>query len=197
MEIKSLKGLDNIVKSYKNITLLICALSLVVAALSVCLSFKSYQDSTARIYVLKDYGAEQVIDKRAQIKAHSEMFYHLFWEYDPSNFTKRINDALYLIGADGQTLRNEYAASGWFQRMQQNNIRFSVIIDSMKVDDHTYPYQVLVYGKQVILSESGTTFNNLWSKFEVINVSNNDKNPFGLQIQKFKLYNNSAYVEKK
>jgi len=197
MDIKVLSGIDNIVRGYKNIALSACALAALAITLAMFFGFKSYQDSSARIYVVKDYGTEQVIDKRAQIKAHSEMFYHLFFEYDPSNFTQRIDKALYLIGNDGKTLRDMYSSSGWYQKMQQNNIRFAAEVDSMRINDRIYPYEVTVYGRQAIMTDMGTKFNYIWSKFTVVNVNNNDNNPFGLQIDHFNIFNNQPYVAKK
>ncbi len=194
MKINSLSGIDSIVKTYKTTVITVVAVAGIISVCSLVFANQAYRDSSARIYVLKDYGAEQVIDKRAQIKAHSEMFYHLFFEYDPSNFSDRIDKALNLIGNDGKLYRDRYAASGWFQKMQQNNLRFAVGIDSMKVTGQSYPYHVEVYGKQTILAEGGAKTNLLWSRFDVAKVSNSDLNPFGLLIEHFDLYNNTAYV---
>ena len=192
---KSLTTIEEIVKSYKRFATITIVCSLLSIPLCTYILSRFMAEAATQVYVTRDFRVEKVVDKVSQIKYHSEMFYKLFFEIDQNNFKTRTDNALYLIGESGKMLRNTYAERNWYTQIVQNNARITVDVDTIRVNDKVYPYEVEVSAVMRITRESASSRRYINSHFIVKDVNNSDENPFGLMIENFTVTNNNEILD--
>lgn len=188
-EINKISFLDNSIKTWKYITIaIVTAFLLQGFAVYLCYA-QAIDKAIDRVYIARDFGLERVYDKRAMAKGHVINFYKLFFEIDAGNYKKNVAASLELVGESGKELAQLYSNNKYYDRIVSNNLWIGVDIDSVKIYNQAPPFLAEVFAKRVIRSTYGTKYTYLNSTMEINLVSNTDKNPFGMMIEKFKITN--------
>jgi len=188
-EINKISFLDNAIKTWKILTITI-VIAFLIQGFVVYIAFaKAVDKAIDRVYIARDFSLDRVYDKNAMVRGHVINFYKLFFEIDEGNYKKNVAAALQLVGESGKELAQVYSNNKYYDRIVSNNLWIGVNIDSLKILNNTPPYLVEVYAKRVIRSTYGTKYTYLNSTMEVNIVSNTDRNPFGMMIEKFKITN--------
>lgn len=186
-EINKISFLDNSIKTWKTITLLVIGAFLFQGFFVYIAYAKAVEKAIDRVYIARDFGLERVYDKKAMAKGHVINFYKLFFEIDAGNYKKNIAASLELVGESGKELANLYNNQKYYERIVTNNLSIGVDIDSIKLSNQVPPYFVEVFAKRVVRSTYGNKYAYLNSTMEVRIVSNTDQNPFGMMIENFKI----------
>jgi len=195
-KIQTLKKLDEAYKTSRliNLAVILCFF-LVVGVITI--SYKSaIIKGIDRVYVVRDNSVDRITDEREIAKQHVINFFKLFFEIDQFNFRRNVNDALYLIGQDGETLNKSLTANNFYSQLAATNMRCSVQIDSMIFQNTQTPFQVLVYAKWTKRNEYAKKINNLHCSMELVKTSNSEKNKLGYVIEKFRIFNQDEIQEK-
>ena len=74
---------------------------------------------------------------------------------------------------------------GFYQRLVSANISQEIVVDSVRVNMQTYPYEVSTYGKLFLLRESNITSYEFESSCRLVEVERSPSNPHGMMIEKF------------
>lgn len=196
-EIGTLSGINKIVKNYKTIALAAIFLSFLTFVISLWTAISFYSSAAQQIFIARDTRIEKVSDKKFMVEAHVTSFLKAFFAIDANNYRSSTEQALYLIGNQGKALYNTYKEGRWFDQIVQNNLHINVDIDSVQVDMSQYPYMVTFTSKMVMQRENETSKRFLNGRCHVIDTSNSQNNPFGLQITDFTITKNDDYVETK
>lgn len=186
-EIQKVSFLDNSIKIWKQITILLVFAFLIQSIIVFYLYTKAVEKAIDRVYIARDFSIDRVEDKRAMASGHVSNFYKLFFEIDAGNYKKNVSNALELVGESGKELAQVYANNKYYERIVSNNLWIGVNIDSVKILNNNPPFVAQVFAKRVIRSAYGTKYTQLNSEMEVHQVSNTEKNPFGMMIENFKI----------
>jgi hypothetical protein len=194
-KIHTLKKLDEAYKTsrYINLAVLLCFFFLV--AFLTIMYRSALVKGIDRIYLVKDNSIERMRDEKEISRQHILIFFKLFFEIDQFNYKKNVNEALFLIGKDGETLNKSLVSNNFYSQMVATNMRCAVDIDSIVFKTSSAPYQVLVYAKWTKRNEYAKKVNNLWCSMELIKTSNSAKNRLGYVIEKFKIFNQDEIKE--
>ena len=186
-ELAKMSFLDNGIKVWKQITILIVVSFLLQGIIVYYMYTRAVEKAIDRVYIARDFSLERIEDKRAMASGHVQNFYKLFFEIDAGNYKKNLNDALELVGESGKELAQVYANNKYYERIVSNNLWIGVNIDSIKILNNDPPFVAMVYAKRVIRSAYGTKYTQLNAEMEVHQVSNTVKNPFGMMIENFRI----------
>ena len=186
-ELAKMSFLDNGIKVWKQITILIVVSFLLQGIIVYYMYTRAVEKAIDRVYIARDFSLERIEDKRAMASGHVQNFYILFFEIDAGNYKKNLNDALELVGESGKELAQVYANNKYYERIVSNNLWIGVNIDSIKILNNDPPFVAMVYAKRVIRSAYGTKYTQLNAEMEVHQVSNTVKNPFGMMIENFRI----------
>ena len=186
-ELAKMSFLDNGIKVWKQITILIVVSFLLQGIIVYYMYTRAVEKAIDRVYIARDFSLERIEDKRAMASGHVQNFYKLFFEIDAGNYKKNLNDALELVGESGKELAQDYANNKYYERIVSNNLWIGVNIDSIKILNNDPPFVAMVYAKRVIRSAYGTKYTQLNAEMEVHQVSNTVKNPFGMMIENFRI----------
>ncbi|MBQ4820584.1 hypothetical protein [Aquimarina sp. MMG016] len=199
MELKTLKDIPTSFALAKRAVFLCLIVSVIVSAGSLTWAFFTAQSMRKTAYILTEdgqaalvqgiYGGEIDAYRKPEIMNHIKMFHTSFWEVDQFNYKRKVDQALYLAGRSGKQLYKTLEANGHFAKLSTENLRQKIVIDSIKVNDKSSPYQGRFYGKLRVLRTDQKTesVNEIRAKFVLYNVSRTNKNPHGLLIENYDL----------
>jgi hypothetical protein len=191
LSVKSLANIDYAFRTSRYVSLG-CIAGFLLISILLCWFYKeAIVRNIDRVYIARDFSIDRVTDKVAMVKGHVMNFYKLFFEIDQYNYKSNVNMALELIGESGKELNKIYANGNYYSRLVNNNLSIAVDIDSINVYNRDPPYKVAVYGKRYIRSSYGTKGTWLNAVMDVYQVSNSDKNPFGMMIEHFQVTNDA------
>ena len=74
---------------------------------------------------------------------------------------------------------------GFYQRLVSANISQEIVVDSVRVNMQTYPYEAATFGKLFLLRESNITSYEFESSCRLVEVERSPSNPHGMMIEKF------------
>ncbi len=197
MELDSLKEIP---KTFKIVKIALFASISFCLLLSIGCMFWSYMISTRylnRTYLITNDGKAVIANsmskydvdqhRKPEIINHIKEFHKLFFEIDQFNYQTRVNKSLYLIGNSGKDLYKTLQAKRHYSHLASNNLKHIVKIDSIVVNNKTYPYRGAFYGK-VIIKRTDQRLQNeqrIFSNFELTNVNRTEENPHGLLIENY------------
>lgn len=84
----------------------------------------------------------------------------------------------------------DLAEKGYYNRIISGNILQRVVIDSVRCNFNSYPYQVETFAKQFITRASNITERSLITSCRLINSVRSDNNPQGFIIKQFNVIEN-------
>jgi conjugative transposon TraK protein len=171
--------------------------------------YSSYQFAEAqrnRIYVLENGQplllalSHNVEDNRvAEAISHVRRFHEYFFTISPekSAIEYNIDKALFLADNMAADYYIKLKEDGFYERIISSGILCEIIVDSVKIDDTTYPYKAYTFGKTSIIRSSSILYRNLETVCDLVNSTRTENNPHGFIIEKWKIVNNSDIKEVK
>lgn len=207
--------MDNVVKYFNSIeatvrkcrTVTIAASIMTVLIVLGCVGATTYAVMTAKsqIYVVDNgsaYTAKAVsnnAEKDMEARDHVARFHELLFNLAPSaEAIKRNTDrALLMSDRSAYDYCQDLSEKGFYERMVSANISQQIVVDSVKVDVGTYPYEATTFGKLYIMRESNITQYQFESRCRLVDVARSDSNPHGLMIERFRVTRNENIATKK
>ena len=86
---------------------------------------------------------------------------------------------------------------GFYERIISAGILCEIMVDSVKIDDTTYPYKAYTYGKTSIIRSTSILYRNIETECDLVNSTRTENNPHGFIIEKWKIIDNSDIKEVK
>lgn len=133
-------------------------------------------------------------DRIYEYENHVKLFYSLFFSYDENNYKQHIDDALYLIGDSGKALYKLYQDNHLYAQIMQNNLIVDTKVDAIDINMDKLPKEGTVYARQFIKntaqSEQEITIQNMHATFSLHDVARSRKNPHGIKLDHFTIFNN-------
>lgn len=186
--------------------ILITILALSIGGYAIYSSYQFAEAQRSKIYVLENGQplllalSHNVEDNRtAEAISHVRRFHEYFFTVSPekSAIEYNINKALFLsdnIAADYYIKLKE---DGFYERIISAGILCEIMVDSVKIDDTTYPYKAYTYAKTSIIRSSSILYRNLETVCDLVNSTRTENNPHGFIIEKWKIIDNSDIKEVK
>lgn len=198
---KLIKYFDNIETSFKRMKVI----TLAAVSACVCISLGAIfiasgmiSDASDQIFVI-DKGSAMMAartpeDENRDLEAvdHITRFHELMFNLSPNaeSIKRNLDRALVMSDRSAYEYWSDLSERGFYQRLVSANISQEVVIDSVKVDMLTYPYQAKTYGRMFMLRESNITAYELETTCRLVDVERSQSNPHGLMIEKFRVTKN-------
>ena len=198
---KIIKYFDTIETSFRKlkfITVASIASGVIIALGAVYISGQQMLSNTANIYVI-DRGSAVMAARSGQdayrdleVKAHIESFHELMFNLSPNSesIKRNLDRALVMSDKSAYDYWSDLSERGFYSRIVSANISQEIVIDSVKVDMSSYPYQAKTYAKVFMLRESNITAYDFESSCRLVDVERSPSNPHGLMIEKFRVSKN-------
>lgn len=202
-------SLQNIQKAFALTRIYLILITIVLLALGGYAIYSSYQfaeSQRSKIYVLENgqplllalsHNVEE--NRVAEAKSHVRRFHEYFFTISPEKtaIEYNINKALFLSDNVAADYYIKLKEDGFYERIISAGILCEIMVDSVKIDDTTYPYRAYTYGKTSIIRSSSILYRNLETVCDLVNSTRTENNPHGFIIEKWKIINNSDIKEVK
>lgn len=198
--LKSLRNIQSTFQLMKGILVLVIVACTVISVTAVWKAFEFAEAQRQKIYVL-DEGraltlalAQDVYQNRmAEARAHVKQFHKFFFTLSPSASAIEYNmgEAMKLADNEAMEQYENMKEQGFFQRLIAGGVSCELKVDSIIVDDASYPYYARFYGMVSLIRSSSVTFRNLETECSLINCTRSDDNPHGFIIEKWHIIDNS------
>ena len=198
---KIIKYFDTIETSFRKlkfITVASIASGVVIALGAVYISGQQMLSNNDNIYVI-DRGSAVMAARSGQdayrdleVKDHIERFHELMFNLSPNSesIKRNLDRALVMSDKSAYDYWSDLSERGFYSRIVSANISQEIVIDSVKVDMSSYPYQAKTYAKVFMLRESNITAYDFESSCRLVDVERSPGNPHGLMIEKFRVSKN-------
>lgn len=198
---KIIKYFDTIETSFRKlkfITVASIASGVVIALGAVYISGQQMLSNNDNIYVI-DRGSAVMAARNGQdayrdleVKDHIERFHELMFNLSPNSesIKRNLDRALVMSDKSAYDYWSDLSERGFYSRIVSANISEEIVIDSVKVDMSSYPYQAKTYAKVFMLRESNITAYDFESSCRLVDVERSPSNPHGLMIEKFRVSKN-------
>ena len=202
-------SLQNIQKAFALTRIYLILITVFTISIGGYAIYSSYQFAEAqreKIYVLENgqplllalsHNVEE--NRTAEAKSHVKRFHEYFFTISPekSAIEYNINKALFLADNVAADYYIKLKEDGFYERIISAGIICEIVVDSVRIDDTTYPYKAYTYGKTSIIRQSSIMYRNLETECELINSTRTENNPHGFMIEKWRVINNSDIKEVK
>jgi conjugative transposon TraK protein len=202
-------SLQNIQKAFaltRIYLILITVFTLSVVGYAIYSSYQFAEAQRSKIYVLENgqplllalsHNVEE--NRIAEAKSHVRRFHEYFFTVSPEKtaIEYNINKALFLADNMAADYYIKLKEDGFYERIISAGILCEIIVDSVKIDDTTYPYKAYTYGKTSIIRSSSIMYRNLETECQLLNSTRTENNPHGFMIEKWKVIDNSDIKEVK
>lgn len=125
---------------------------------------------------------------------HVTRFHELMFNLSPNAESIRRNTDKALVMSDRSAY--EYWADlserGFYQRLVSANISQEIVVDSVRVDMQSYPYEAVTYGRLFMLRESNITAYQIETTCRLVDVERSPGNPHGMMIERFRVRRNES-----
>lgn len=198
---KIIKYFDTIETSFRKlkfITVASIASGVVIALGAVYISGQQMLSNNDNIYVI-DRGSAVMAARSGQdayrdleVNDHIERFHELMFNLSPNSesIKRNLDRALVMSDKSAYDYWSDLSERGFYSRIVSANISQEIVIDSVKVDMSSYPYQANTYAKVFMLRESNITAYDFESSCRLVDVERSPSNPHGLMIEKFRVSKN-------
>ena len=198
---KIIKYFDTIETSFRKlkfITVASIASGVVIALGAVYISGQQMLSNNDNIYVI-DRGSAVMAARSGQdayrdleVKDHIERFHELMFNLSPNSesIKRNLDRALVMSDKSAYDSWSDLSERGFYSSIVSANISQEIVIDSVKVDMSSYPYQAKTYAKVFMLRESNITAYDFESSCRLVDVERSPSNPHGLMIEKFRVSKN-------
>ena len=202
---KIIKYFDTIETSFRKlkfITVASIASGVIIALGAVYISGQQMLSNNDNIYVI-DRGSAVMAARSGQdayrdleVKDHIERFHELMFNISPNSesIKRNLDRALVMSDKSAYDYWSDLSERGFYSRIVSANLSQEIVIDSVKVDMSSYPYQAKTYAKVFMLRESNITAYDFESSCRLVDVERSPSNPHGLLIEKFRVSKNENMV---
>lgn len=198
---KLIKYFDNIETAFRKMKVLTVAA--VAACTLICIGSLAVagwvmMESSNQVFVI-DKGsavmaARTEADANRDLEAmdHLTRFHELLFNLSPNAESIKRNTDRALVMSDRSAYQYwaDLSERGFYQRLVSANISQEIVVDSVKVDMNSYPYEAVTYGRLFMLRESNITAYQLETECRLVDVERSPGNPHGLMIEKFRVRRN-------
>lgn len=198
---KLIKYFDNIETAFRKMKVLTVAA--VAACTLICIGSLAVagwvmMESSNQVFVI-DKGsavmaARTEADANRDIEAmdHLTRFHELLFNLSPNAESIKRNTDRALVMSDRSAYQYwaDLSERGFYQRLVSANISQEIVVDSVKVDMNSYPYEAVTYGRLFMLRESNITAYQLETECRLVDVERSPGNPHGMMIEKFRVRRN-------
>lgn len=196
--IKYFETVETSFRKMKFITAASIASGIVIALGSVFIAGRMTLSGSDNIYVI-DRGSAVMAARSGEdayrdleVKDHIERFHELMFNLSPNSesIKRNLDRALVMSDKSAYDYWSDLSERGFYSRMVSANISQEIVIDSVRVDMSSYPYQARTYAKIYMLRESNITAYDFESSCRLVDVQRSQSNPHGLMIEKFRVIRN-------
>lgn len=199
MEFKSLSNIESSFKHLRLFSIVFLCMCTLLMCYSVWKAYSFAEMQREKIYVL-DQGKSLILalsqdlsqNRPVEAKEHTRRFHELFFSLSPdkSAIENNIQRALFLSDRSAYAHYRDLAEQGYYNRIISGNINQRVEIDSIVCNFNVYPYDVVTYGRQLIIREKSVTERSLVTRGRLLNSNRSDNNPHGFILEAFQVIKN-------
>lgn len=199
MEFKSLSNIESSFKHLRLFGIVFLCMCTLLTGYSVWKAYSFAEMQREKIYVL-DQGKSLILalsqdlsqNRPVEAKEHTRRFHELFFSLSPdkSAIENNIQRALFLSDRSAYAHYRDLAEQGYYNRIISGNINQRVEIDSIVCNFNVYPYDVVTYGRQLIIREKSVTERSLVTRGRLLNSNRSDNNPHGFILEAFQVIEN-------
>lgn len=199
MEFKSLSNIESSFKHLRLFSIVFLCMCTLLTGYSVWKAYGFAEMQREKIYVL-DQGKSLILalsqdlsqNRPVEAKEHTRRFHELFFSLSPdkSAIENNIQRALFLSDRSAYAHYRDLAEQGYYNRIISGNINQRVEIDSIVCNFNVYPYDVVTYGRQLIIREKSVTERSLVTRGRLLNSNRSDNNPHGFILEAFQVIEN-------
>lgn len=186
--------------------ILITIFTLSLGGYAVYSSYQFAEGQRSKIYVLENgqplllalsHNVEE--NRTAEAMSHVRRFHEYFFTISPEKtaIEYNINKALFLSDNVAADYYIKLKEDGFYERIISAGILCEIMVDSVRIDDTTYPYKAYTYGKTSIIRSTSILYRNLETVCDLVNSTRTENNPHGFIIEKWKIIDNSDIKEVK
>lgn len=196
--IKYFETIETSFRKLKFITLASIVSGVAIALGAVYIAGQHMLSNNDNIYVI-DRGSAVMAARSGQdayrdleVKDHIERFHELMFNLSPNSesIKRNLDRALPMSDKSAYDYWSDLSERGFYSRIVSANISQEIVIDSVRVDMSSYPYQAKTYAKIFMLRESNITAYDFESSCRLVDVERSQSNPHGLMIEKFRVSKN-------
>lgn len=197
------KSLQNIQKAFALTRIYLILMTVLTIGLGGYAIYSSYvfaEAQRSKIYVLENgqplllalsHNVEE--NRTAEAKSHVRRFHEYFFTVSPekSAIEYNINKALFLADNAAADYYIKLKEDGFYERIISAGVLCEIIVDSVKIDDTTYPYKAYTYARTSVIRSSSILYRNLETSCNLLNSTRTENNPHGFIIENWKVLDNS------
>ena len=101
------------------------------------------------------------------------------------------NKALFLADNKAADYYIKLKEDGFYERIISAGVLCEIVVDSVKIDDTTYPYKAYTYARTSVVRSSSILYRNLETSCNLLNSTRTENNPHGFIIENWKVLDNS------
>lgn len=200
--------MDNLIKYFDNIEtsfrkMKVITVASVIACVTVCIcSFAiagwTIIETGNQVFVIDKGSAvmaqrtEEDANRDLEATDHVTRFHELMFNLSPNaeSIKRNTDKALVMSDKSAYDYWSDLSERGFYQRLVSANVSQEIVIDSVKLDMNTYPYEARTYGRLFMLRESNITAYQFESSCRLVDVERSQNNPHGLMIERFTVTKN-------
>ena len=194
MEFQSLKNIETAFRQIRLYILLFALLSAGVSGYALYSSYRFAEKQREKIYVL-DEGKSLMLalsqdasrNRPVEAREHVRRFHELFFSIAPDKdaIEENMSRAFALCDKSAFDYYKDLAEQGYYNRAISGNVNQRIVIDSIRCNFESYPYEVTTYARQFILRQSNVTERSLMTSCTLQNSVRSDDNPQGFLMEHF------------
>ena len=194
MEFQSLKNIETAFRQIRLYILLFALLSAGVSGYALYSSYRFAEKQREKIYVL-DQGKSLMLalsqdasrNRPVEAREHVRRFHELFFSIAPDKdaIEENMSRAFVLCDKSAFDYYKDLAEQGYYNRAISGNVNQRIVIDSIRCNFESYPYEVTTYARQFILRQSNVTERSLVTSCTLQNSVRSDDNPQGFLMEHF------------
>ena len=196
--IKYFETIETSFRKMRLITVASIASGVVIALGAVYIAGRQMVSNNDNIYVI-DRGSAVMAARSGEdayrdleVRDHIERFHELMFNLSPNSesIRRNLDRALTMSDRSAYDYWSDLSERGFYSRIVSANISQEIVIDSVRIDMSSYPYQAKTYAKVFMLRESNITAYDFESSCRLVDVQRSQSNPHGLMIEKFRVSRN-------
>ena len=126
-------------------------------------------------------------NRPVEAREHVRRFHELFFSIAPDKdaIEENMSRAFALCDKSAFDYYKDLAEQGYYNRAISGNVNQRIVIDSIRCNFESYPYEVTTYARLFILRQSNVTERSLVTSCTLQNSVRSDDNPQGFLMEHF------------
>lgn len=195
------KKTRNIETAFQHIRLFCIVLVLGCLGTTVLVTLRSYQfaeQTRNTVYILsagkalEAFAGERKENIPVEARDHIRTFHLLFFTLAPDEkaINANITRALYLADGSAKRLYDNLKENGYYAGIISGNISQTIVIDSIMLDTHLYPFYFKCWATQQIVRPTSVATRNLVTEGWLRNSTRSENDPHGFLIERWSTLEN-------